>query len=125
MTWSYESLGWLAALSVVLQACSTSMLPLRIFAVCSNALFITYAHFSDIVPMLALHALLLPINLVQLTLLVAGGAPRRLPAIWPSIAKRDSASTPVHPATNNTTKTNISSPQASFRRFSTRKEPLA
>ena len=71
MTWSYESLGWLAALSVVLQACSPLMLPLRIFAVCSNVLFVTYAHLGGIVPVLALHALLLPINVVHLTLLVA------------------------------------------------------
>ncbi len=71
MTWSYETLGWLAAMSVVLQACSPSMLPLRIFAVTSNILFITYAHLGDIVPVLALHSLLLPINVIHLTLLGA------------------------------------------------------
>ena len=69
--WSYESLGWIAAISVVLQACSPAMLPLRIFAVTSNILFIIYAHLGDIVPVLALHSLLLPINVIHLTLVAA------------------------------------------------------
>lgn len=97
MTWSYETLGWLAALSVVLQACSPFMLPLRIFAACSNILFVAYAHHGDIVPVLALHALLLPINVVHLTVIVAERwqarakttAQRNVPLTRPSIAKRD------------------------------------
>lgn len=70
MSWSFELFGWAAALCVVLQACSPSMLPLRIFAVCSNILFVTYAHLGDIVPVLTLHALLLPINVCQLALVI-------------------------------------------------------
>jgi uncharacterized protein YjiS (DUF1127 family) len=44
----------------------SSMVPLRAVAICSNVLFAGYGALAHIYPVLALHAILLPVNVVRL-----------------------------------------------------------
>jgi hypothetical protein len=60
-----EFIGYAAAACVVLTFCCRDMLWLRVCAICSNVLFIGYANLAGLQPILVLHALLLPINLIQ------------------------------------------------------------
>lgn len=57
--------GYLAAISVLISASSSNMRRLRGAALISNLCFITYAVFEELAPVLFLHALLLPVNLLQ------------------------------------------------------------
>lgn len=61
-----ETLGWLAASFMLASFSSRRPLPLRAFAVSSNLSFIAYAADTHILPVLALHSVLLPINLWRL-----------------------------------------------------------
>ena len=61
-----ELLGYAAA-GLVLAAFSVrSITTLRSVAIASNLLFIAYAAFASLLPVLVLHALLLPLNLLRL-----------------------------------------------------------
>jgi hypothetical protein len=42
------------------------MVPLRVVAICSNVAFFTYGLLLHLMPILLLHALLMPINVVRL-----------------------------------------------------------
>jgi hypothetical protein len=44
-----------------------AMLPLRYVALCSNFAFITYGYFAGLYPVLILHLLLLPLNIVRIS----------------------------------------------------------
>ena len=57
-----EMVGLLAAICVLATFCMQSMMTLRAFAIASNFLFIVYAASADLLPILLLHAVLLPIN---------------------------------------------------------------
>lgn len=59
-------LGWLAVGLVLAASCMRGMAPLRATAVCSNIAFIAYAAQLDLLPILLLHATLLPVNLWRL-----------------------------------------------------------
>ncbi|MGG7567230.1 Crp/Fnr family transcriptional regulator [Rhodovulum sp. DZ06] len=61
-----ELLGFLAAGAVFLTFCMRTMLSLRIVAVISNMAFLVYALKADLIPILALHGTLLPMNLWRL-----------------------------------------------------------
>jgi CRP/FNR family transcriptional regulator, cyclic AMP receptor protein len=62
MSWT-EAVGYLASALVFATFCMTSMIPLRIAAICSNVAFIVYAAaLGPLYPILVLHAILLPIN---------------------------------------------------------------
>ena len=64
-TFLAESLGYLAAATVLLAFSLKSIVSLRVVAILSNVLFIIYALATHIMPVLALHALLLPMNIVR------------------------------------------------------------
>lgn len=71
-----EIIGYAAALAVLATFCMRTMLPLRVVALASNVLFALYGYFGGLCPVLALHLLLLPVNLVrliQLLRVVRGG----------------------------------------------------
>jgi CRP/FNR family transcriptional regulator, cyclic AMP receptor protein len=57
-----DVLGYAAALLVLATFCVRSMVWLRMLAIASNVAFISYAVLAQIHPVLALHALLLPMN---------------------------------------------------------------
>ncbi len=61
-----DILGFIAAGCVLLTFSMKTMRSLRLVALLSNIAFITYAYRTGIVPVLALHALLMPINLIGL-----------------------------------------------------------
>jgi hypothetical protein len=57
-----ETIGLLAAGCVLATFCMESMVALRTFAIASNVLFIIYGAGANLLPIVALHAILLPIN---------------------------------------------------------------
>jgi hypothetical protein len=61
-----DLMGYLAAALVLGTFCMRDMLALRLTAVASNLAFIAYGLLADIGPVLTLHLLLLPINVVHL-----------------------------------------------------------
>jgi hypothetical protein len=58
-----EFAGYLACGLVFATFYMKTLIPLRILAIASNIVFIIYAAGQDLVPILILHALLLPLNL--------------------------------------------------------------
>lgn len=63
---SRDAIGYLASLFVFGSFGCKTMVPLRILALMSNVAFMTYAVRNQLAPVLVLHALLLPINIVRL-----------------------------------------------------------
>ncbi len=61
-----ETIGYVASALVLTTFCMRRMAPLRMAAICSNVAFITYALQRDLPPVLALHIVLLPLNLQRL-----------------------------------------------------------
>jgi hypothetical protein len=61
-----DALGYLAAGAVLATFSVRSIKALRTLAIISNVLFIAYAVLASLSPVLVLHALLLPLNLLRL-----------------------------------------------------------
>lgn len=57
-----ELVGYVASALVFATFCMNSMTMLRLLALISNVAFITYACLGDLLPILALHVALLPLN---------------------------------------------------------------
>jgi hypothetical protein len=62
----YEPLGYLASLLVLTTFCMRDMMSLRAVAIASNVAFIVYGALAEISPVLLLHVVLLPVNLLRL-----------------------------------------------------------
>ncbi|AMJ62444.1 hypothetical protein [Bosea sp. PAMC 26642] len=60
-----EVIGFLAAGATVAAFCCKQMLSLRAAAIAANLLFITYGALLGLMPVLALHCILLPLNVVR------------------------------------------------------------
>jgi hypothetical protein len=69
----YEAFGYLASLLVFLAFYMTAIVPLRAIALCSNVAFIVYGLGLDLVPVLALHLALLPVNAWRLWQVISSG----------------------------------------------------
>jgi CRP-like cAMP-binding protein len=65
MSW-VEILGYAASSTVLATFCMSTMIPLRILALVSNLLFCSYGYFDHLYPVLILHAVLFPVNLLRL-----------------------------------------------------------
>ena len=65
MAQGVELAGYLASGLVFLTFCMKTLIPLRIVAVLSNVAFIVYGLAAGLVPVLVLHAALLPLNVVR------------------------------------------------------------
>jgi hypothetical protein len=65
MTWT-DLLGYAAASAVLASFCMSAMLHLRLLALTSNLLFASYGLADHLYPVLILHMLLFPVNLVRL-----------------------------------------------------------
>ena len=63
---SLEILGYAASGAVLATFCMSTMIPLRIIALCSNVLFCGYGYFEHIYPVLVFHSILFPINMLRL-----------------------------------------------------------
>jgi hypothetical protein len=61
-----DLLGYAAALFVLATFCMTTMVRLRWVAIGSNVLFIMYGYFGHIYPVMLLHIILLPVNVLRL-----------------------------------------------------------
>ena len=61
-----DLLGYSAGLAVLAAFCMSSIVPLRIVAILSNLLFVSYGLLAHLYPVFLLHAILLPINLLKL-----------------------------------------------------------
>jgi hypothetical protein len=61
-----DVLGYAASSAVLVSFLMRSMVPLRMVAILSNILFLSYGYFAHIHPVFILHAALLPINLARL-----------------------------------------------------------
>ncbi len=98
---SNEVLGWAAALLTLLTFVCRDMRRLRLLALAANAAFIAYGALAQLLPVLALHMALVPVNLWRLnqalrTAKWPSGAihePRR-----PAEPRRRRAWTPTPPA---------------------------
>jgi hypothetical protein len=65
MSW-VDLLGYAASASVLLSFCMSAMVPLRIVAIISNVLFAAFGALAHVHPVLLLHVVLLPVNVVRL-----------------------------------------------------------
>lgn len=63
---SIDFIGYIAASFVLATFCMRSMCALRFVAIASNLAFIAYGYLGDLIPILVLHAMLLPMNIVRL-----------------------------------------------------------
>jgi hypothetical protein len=61
-----DLLGYAASASVLITFCMSTMVPLRVVAIVSNILFATFGGLAHIYPVLVLHVVLLPVNIVRL-----------------------------------------------------------
>lgn len=61
-----DLVGILAGVFVILAFYAQAARPLRAYAILSNVLFMIYAVLEALVPVLLLHAILLPLNLARL-----------------------------------------------------------
>ena len=66
MSW-IDLLGHAASLLVLTTFCMSTMLRLRWVAIGSNVLFILFGYFGHIYPVMILHIILLPVNVIRLT----------------------------------------------------------
>ncbi len=65
MSWD-QLPGYAASLLVFATFCMRSMVALRLVAIASNAAFLIYAGLDGLMPILLLHAALLPLNAMRL-----------------------------------------------------------
>ena len=61
-----DILGYIAGCLVLAAFCMPSIIPLRVLAILSNLAFIGYGYFKCVMPVLLLHAVLLPVNTYRL-----------------------------------------------------------
>lgn len=61
-----DVIGYAASIAVLLTFLMRNMLPLRIVAIASNILFLSYGYLAHIPPVFLLHLALLPINCIRL-----------------------------------------------------------
>jgi len=61
-----NGIGYLASGLVLLTFCMSTMLSLRAVAICSNFAFISYGLGAKLYPVLGLHIILLPLNVIML-----------------------------------------------------------
>jgi hypothetical protein len=66
-----EALGYTAALLVLLTFSMTTMVHLRIVGILSNIFFVAYGYQSSAYPIMLLHCILLPLNILRLTQILA------------------------------------------------------
>jgi hypothetical protein len=59
-------LGYFAAALVLATFCARQMITLRSLAIVSNVAFIGYAYWAGLPPILVLHAVMLPMNVMRL-----------------------------------------------------------
>jgi hypothetical protein len=72
-----DLLGWVASLLTLITFAQTSMIWLRVTAILASVFFIAYGAIGHFLPVLTLHAILLPLNSLRLLAHVGRSAARR------------------------------------------------
>jgi phosphate:Na+ symporter len=94
--WDKDASGYVASAFVLATFCMGSMRWLRITAIASNFAFIYYAAVADLLPVLALHAILLPVNVTRLLQIqIARASGKRLLARSTDPAPEEDVATPI------------------------------
>lgn len=62
-----DVIGLLAGLLTIVTFAQRQPIPMRSTAICANACFLTYAYLDHIMPILVLHGILLPVNILRLS----------------------------------------------------------
>jgi CRP/FNR family cyclic AMP-dependent transcriptional regulator len=75
-----EGVGFFAAGLVLCTSCMRRLVPLRGVAIASNLAFILYGYIAGIEPVLVLHLILLPVNIIRLLEALGANLPSALPA---------------------------------------------
>jgi hypothetical protein len=86
-----DMLGYAASCAVLASFLMRTMVPLRLIAILSNVLFLTFGYIQNIHPVFFLHMVLLPINVWRLLALQGLASMQSLPgfnAFGPPIASR-------------------------------------
>ena len=86
-----DLLGYVASGAVLITFLMHTMRLLRLVAILSNILFVAYASVEHIYPVLALHVVLLPVNIWRLCAPATGGAAPSTPSAAPVRASRRAA----------------------------------
>jgi hypothetical protein len=81
-----DLLGWVASLLTLITFAQTSMIPLRVTAILANVFFIAHGAIGHFLPVLTLHAILLPLNSLRLVTHVgrSGGGSAMTAAVLPA-----------------------------------------
>ena len=82
---AFEPIGYLASLLVLATFCMRDMVALRLLAITSNVAFIAYGALANIYPVLLLHMVLLPVNVL------------RIAESWTRSLPRSTGTEPLHP----------------------------
>ena len=61
-----DILGYFGASLTICVYSMKRMIPLRVIGICANCVFISYGYLAEVYPQMALHAVLLPINIFRL-----------------------------------------------------------
>jgi hypothetical protein len=61
-----DLMGWLAATLTLLTFVCSDMRRLRVLAICANVAFVAYGASAGLMPVLALHLMLAPVNIWRL-----------------------------------------------------------
>ena len=64
---SPDIIGMLAGLLTIITFVQRQLIPMRCTAISANLCFLTYAHFGHMMPILILHGILLPVNILRLS----------------------------------------------------------
>jgi hypothetical protein len=83
-SWLIESVGFLAAGATAVTFYCKRMAYLRAFAIGANLLFITYGAAMGLMPILLLHCLLLPLNIMRLVEVLTRNRRERAESTAPS-----------------------------------------
>ena len=75
LSWSdltgMDAIGLLAGLLTVATFAQRAIVPMRCTAICANVCFLTYASLGHFMPILTLHVLLIPVNILRLAQAIA------------------------------------------------------
>jgi hypothetical protein len=71
-----DELGYLAASLVFATFCAKSIATLRLLAIASNIAFITYGLAAGLAPIVVLHAVMLPLNVMRLRQVLCTSGPQ-------------------------------------------------
>jgi hypothetical protein len=72
-----DLLGWVASLLTLITFAQTSMIALRVTAILASVFFIAYGAMGHFLPVLTLHAILLPLNSLRLVMHIGKSVARR------------------------------------------------